>query len=104
VHGRGDDEHLRLARGAQLTARIDKLLATGRITEDEAERVRQAVESGHIDAVVTEIRLRHARDWLVTAVADGRMTQAEADAVVGRLERGEDPRPLRGGRGRRERP
>ena len=86
-----------------MTARVDKVLAAGRITEDEAERVRNAAECGNLEPVVGEIRRRHVRDWLVTAVADGRMTQAEADGIVGRLERGEDPRPLRGGRGRRER-
>jgi hypothetical protein len=86
-----------------LAARIHKMLAAGRITEDEADRVREAAGSGDLHAVVADIRLRHAQRWVDAAVADGRMTQAEADRTLERLARGEHPRPPRSGRRRRER-
>jgi hypothetical protein len=88
--------------GPQLAARVDKMLAAGRVTEDEAARVHTAAEAGaDVDAVVGEIRLRHARDWVDREVQRGRMTRADADDILERLGRGDDPGPLRGLRRRR---
>jgi hypothetical protein len=83
-------------------SRVDKLLVAGRITEDEAVRVR-AGDGDDADAAVAEIRLRHVRDWLDAAVVDGRMSRAEADGIVERVERGEDPRSLLRAQAQRER-
>lgn len=86
-----------------MSARIDKMLAAGRISEDEAARVRSAAETGDLDAVLQEIRLRHARQSVATAVAEGRKTQEDAAALLERLDRGEEPRGLLRGRSRRGR-
>ena len=75
-----------------LAARVAKLRAAGRITVDDAEEVLRAAESGNADAKVAEIRLRHATEWVRDAVKRGRMTQAEADALLERLQRGDNPR------------
>jgi hypothetical protein len=98
VHGQ-DDAH----SGEQLVARIEKMLAAGRITEDEAARVRAAAETGMIDDVVREIQVRHAREWLAAAVAEGRVSERDAAEALDRLERGDDPDAIRALRRRRDR-
>jgi hypothetical protein len=45
---------------------------------------------------VVGIRTRHARARLDAAVEAGRMKQAEADANLEQLQKGEHPRELRG--------
>jgi hypothetical protein len=97
VHGHGDAHS-----GEQLVARIEKMLAAGRITEDEAARVR-AAETGTIDDVVREIQLRHAREWRAAAVAEGRVSERDAAEALDRLERGDDPDAIRALRRRRDR-
>lgn len=80
-----------------LLERLDKLVEAGRITEEEAERLR-AAEPGERDDLIREIRLNHAKAKLDPAVEDGRLTQDEADDILGRLANGERPRflgPLR---------
>jgi hypothetical protein len=96
------DDHLR-DEGPGLRARLDKMRAAGRISQEEADRVRSAAGSGEFDAAVAAIRLRHASEWIATGVAEGRFTQTEADEVLERLRKGEDPRVLSGLR-RRQRP
>jgi DNA-binding FrmR family transcriptional regulator len=90
VHGQGDAHS-----GKRLAARIDKMLAAGRITEDEAAQVWAAAESGTIDDVVREIQVRHAREWLAAAVAEGRVSERDAAEALDRLERGDDPDAIR---------
>ena len=97
-HQRGRHQH----PGQDVTARVDKLLAAGRITADEAAAIRRAVEAGDdLETAVRAVRLRHAREWVTTAVAQGRLTQADADEALARLEAGEDPSVLRDLRRRR---
>lgn len=88
-HGSGDRE--------AFLRRVEKMLAAGRITEEEAARVRaEATEGGGgAGASVIAIRLRHAREWLERQVAGGHMTQEEADEALDRLGRGEDPSVIR---------
>ncbi|HMG25974.1 MAG TPA: hypothetical protein VKH36_04080 [Acidimicrobiia bacterium] len=84
--------------------RLDKMLEAGRVTEEEAERVRSATGSDDVDDAVGEIRVRHATEWLDEAVGKGRLTAEEAATVLDRLKNGEDPSALRGLlRGRRSR-
>jgi Ni,Fe-hydrogenase III small subunit len=71
------------------------MVASGRITQEEAARVRAAGESSEFDVAVREIRLRHARERLDQVVEDGRVTKAEADALRERLNKGDDPRIVR---------
>jgi hypothetical protein len=81
--------------GERLAARVEKMLAAGRITADEAERVRAAPNTGDLDAVVDEIRRRHAAEWAAAAVANGRITDEEASEILAALERGDDVQSIR---------
>ncbi len=68
------------------------MVEAGRLTEEEAERLRGAANARVFDDAVLEIRVRHARARLDEAVGDGRLTQNEADALLERVEHGEHPR------------
>ena len=81
---------------SQLLGRLDKMVAAVRLTEEEAERLRAAAESGGLDAAVQELRGKHAQATVGAAVEDGRVSQEEANALLERLEVGEHPRFLRG--------
>jgi polyhydroxyalkanoate synthesis regulator phasin len=76
--------------------RLDKMFEAGRVTEEEAERVRSATGSDDFEDAVRNIRVRHAREWLEEAVGNGRLTSEEAATVLERLRNGEDPSALRG--------
>ena len=90
----GDDD-LGLVASPRMASRIDKMLAAGRITEEEADRVRAAAESGDLGTAVNEIRARHVREWVAHQVQAGHLSQADADEVLERAERGEDPGSIR---------
>jgi polyhydroxyalkanoate synthesis regulator phasin len=92
-----DDGHAATGRAnaRHLTQSIDKLLASGQVTEEEAARLQAALEHGGRDEVVRDIRVRHAEAALAGAVQDGRMTQQEADGYLDRLRAGEHSRSLR---------
>lgn len=83
--------HAQQARAPQLLGRLDKMVEAGRIAEGDAARLRAAAESGGFDGAVLEIRLKHAKARVGLAVEQGRMTQAEANAILQRLDNGEDP-------------
>ncbi|HEX3393098.1 MAG TPA: hypothetical protein VHS52_01110 [Acidimicrobiales bacterium] len=85
----GPDTHRRLL------ARLDHMVESGRVTEDEAARLRAADGPQEIDHAVGAIRLRHAGARLDAAVADGDMSREEADGFLERLRNGEHPRGLR---------
>lgn len=87
-----------------LNKRIDKMLEAGRITEEEATRVRAAAGRGEADDVVQQIRLGHVTAMLDAAVEDGAMTREEADALLARVTKGERPRFRRGALRRRDEP
>jgi hypothetical protein len=76
--------------------RLEKLVQAGRLTEQEAERLRGAADQREFDGAVREIRIRHATERVDEAVEDGRLSRPEADALLERLHSGEDPRFLRG--------
>jgi hypothetical protein len=80
----------------RLLGRLDKMLDAGRVTEEEARRLRVAADSEDFDEAVREIRLRHAAERLDEALDDGRITPEEAATFRERLKNGEDPRFLRG--------
>ena len=93
---------------ATLLARLDRMVAMGRITSEEATRVRAARDEAEKHAALTAIRVRHVQDRVEAALAEGRIEPDEADDVLRRLAEGEDPtvvhRLLRGlieGRDRR---
>lgn len=95
------DSHAWLNEGARLVERLDKMVRAGRITEEDAERLRAAAKSGELKDAAREIQLRHARGKVSAAVEDGRLSQEQADAIFDRLEKGEDPRFLLRGLRRR---
>ena len=91
-----NDQHQLEASREPLLKRVGKMLQSGRITPDEAERLRCAAGSSQFNQIVGEIRARHAGATLDHAVEDGRLTRGEANVLLGRLEDGEHPRFLRG--------
>jgi hypothetical protein len=83
-------------RQERLVDRLDKMVDAGRVTEQEAERLRRADTPGEFEDGVLDIRLRHAGTTLDAAVRGGSLTQQEADGLLGRLRDGEHSRALRG--------
>jgi polyhydroxyalkanoate synthesis regulator phasin len=79
----------------RIIERVDKMVASGRITEEEAERLRATEGTADFDAAVGQIRVRHARAHMDKAIAEGEMTQEEGDGYVERLRGGEHPEGLR---------
>ncbi|MCA1672855.1 MAG: hypothetical protein LC799_11865 [Actinobacteria bacterium] len=90
------DSHAWLKRGPQLLERLDKLVRAGRLSDEEAARLRTAADTGQLDDAAREIQLRHASARVNEAVADGTITQEQARVLLERLASGEDPRFLRG--------
>jgi hypothetical protein len=76
--------------GAKVPRHLDKLVEAGRITTDEAERLR----AGDTGAVVG-IRVRHGTARLEQAVEEGQITKEEGDRLLARLRAGDDPAELR---------
>ncbi len=81
------------------------MVEAGRLTEDEAARLRAAADDDELEEGARAIQLRHARARIDEAVQQGNVTRAEAEDLLDRLDRGEDLRFLRGlrrrlGRGR----
>jgi hypothetical protein len=89
------DGHTRSKGGDRLIGRLDKMVRAGRLTEEDAERLRAAANSGELDNAVREIQLKHAGERVNAALGNGRLTQEEARAIFDRLAKGEDPHFLR---------
>lgn len=68
---------------------------SGRLTDQEAERLRSADNPGEVDDVIRSIRVRHAGAKLGAAVEDGSVTPEEADGFLDRLRNGEHSAALR---------
>ncbi|MGH9077646.1 MAG: hypothetical protein ACRDY0_09390 [Acidimicrobiales bacterium] len=81
--------------GGRLLERLDRMVEKGQVTAEEAGRLRAAETDGDFDAAVVAIRGRHAGVRLSAAVDAGQMSQAEDDANLERIRRGEHPRGLR---------
>ena len=79
----------------RILKQVDTMVASGRVTDDEAARLREAQGTDEFEAVVVEIRLRHARTHMETAVAAGEMTIHEAQDYALRIGQGEHPKGLR---------
>lgn len=80
---------------ARMMERLDAMVANGRITEDEAADLRSSEGTAAFDDVVARIRARHAQAHTDPAVADGRMSQDEADGLLERVRAGEHSAELR---------
>jgi polyhydroxyalkanoate synthesis regulator phasin len=79
----------------RIVRQVDRMVASGRITEEEAAQLRAAEGTPGFDAVVGTIRARHAGAHMEVAVAEGDMSQDEADDYLARLRSGEHPKGLR---------
>ena len=79
----------------RILQQLDKMVASGQVTQDEAERLREAQGKPEFEAAVLDVRLRHAGEQLDSAVTAGQMSQQEADDQLERLRNGEHPKGLR---------
>ena len=97
VHSRS--WHADLPSGPRLDARLSRLVAAGRITADDADRVRAAADAGDAEPELRRVRLAHARALVDAAVLAGRLSRDDGAAVMARFEADRDPRPLHALRG-----
>lgn len=74
---------------------LEKMVASGRITPDEADRLRAATGTAEFDFVMGAIRARHAQAHTRAAVADGKMSQEAAHALLDSVRDGEHSAALR---------
>jgi hypothetical protein len=79
----------------RLLERLDHMVRSGQVTEEEATDLRAATNDEDYDAAIVRIRTRHAKARLDAAVQAGQMTQAEANANLDEIQRGMHPRGLR---------
>ena len=79
----------------RILQQLDKMVASGRITEDEAADLRAAEGTEQFEQALGAIQVRHAGEHMQSAIPAGEMTQEEADAYLDRLRRGEHPKGLR---------
>ena len=79
----------------RVVEQADKMVASGRFTAEEAQRLKAARDTGGAQRVLWDIRARHARERLDVAVAEGAMTREEAEDILRRVQGGEHSRRLR---------
>jgi hypothetical protein len=91
----GTDGETGSRRRERLLERLDRMVASGRVSKAEAQRLRAAKTPSQFEAAEREIRVRHARSRLDAAVEDGSLTREDADDYLNRLRDGGHPRSLR---------
>jgi polyhydroxyalkanoate synthesis regulator phasin len=79
----------------RMMQRLDTMVAKGRITPDEAAQLRVTEGTSEFQQVLARIRARHAQSHTDPAVADGAMSQEEADHLLERVLAGEHSTELR---------
>ncbi|HEX4434946.1 MAG TPA: hypothetical protein VH012_08945 [Acidimicrobiales bacterium] len=79
----------------RIIERLDGMVAAGRITTQEASRLRAAAGTAEFDAVLAGIRARHARAHTDAAVAAGTMSPDDAESSLARVRAGEHSGELR---------
>jgi len=89
------DRHGR--RPARIPRRLDQLVASGRISAEEAQRLRAATGGGELDAAIAAIRARHAAAALEAAVGSGKVSREEVSEILDRIRSGEHSSELRTG-------
>jgi polyhydroxyalkanoate synthesis regulator phasin len=82
-------------RQERIIKQVDRMVASGRITEEEAAHLRATEGTADFDAAVGAIRARHASAHIEEAVADGEMSPQEANEYLQRLRGGDHPKGLR---------
>ncbi len=91
----GAEGELEWGRRDRILGTLDRMVASGRITENEAQDLRTATDERDFNQAVRNIRVRHAGVQLDEAVADGSLTRTEADRLLDRLRTGEHGGSLR---------
>ncbi|HEY2215649.1 MAG TPA: hypothetical protein VGH31_11370 [Acidimicrobiales bacterium] len=86
---------------SRILEQLNKMVSSGRVTDDEAVRLRLAEGTDAFDEVVNEIRMRHASAHLAQSVADGGITDEESQGYLEQIRHGEHPKDLRSRLGRR---
>jgi len=79
----------------RLVGRLDRMVESGHLTQNEAQRLRMAAEPRDFNHVVRDIRTRHAGRKLDAMVADGSLKRSDAVRFLDRLRAGEHPRSIR---------
>jgi polyhydroxyalkanoate synthesis regulator phasin len=79
----------------RILQQLDKMVASGQVTPEEAEHLRDTQARPEFEAAMPDVRLRHAGERLKSAVSEGQMSQQEADEQFERLRKGEHPKGLR---------
>ena len=79
----------------KVLGQLDRMVSAGRVTSQEAERLRAAGTPAAFEAAMGAIRARHAGATLDAAVADGQLTQPEADELEQRIRAGDHSAGLR---------
>ena len=74
---------------------IDRLVASGRLTEEQGEELRQAATVQELGRRAHAVQLQHASRALADAVAAGKLSRIDADGYLDRLNRGEDAHRVR---------
>jgi len=79
----------------RIIGQLDKMVAAGRMTEQEAARLRATAGTPEFETTLAGVRTRHAAVQVDAAISAGEMSQEEADAYLDRLRSGEHPKGLR---------
>jgi hypothetical protein len=79
----------------RIIEQLDRMVASGRVTGEEAEQLRAAAGTTGFDAVMAGIRSRHAQAHTDAAVAAGTMSPEDAAASLERVRQGDHSADLR---------
>ncbi len=79
----------------RIVQQLDKMVQNGRVTDEEAKRLRAAQGTPAFDLAIRDLRARHAAEELDAAVRNGAMTREDADNQLDRIRGGEHPKGLR---------
>lgn len=90
----GEIDELDPRQLARVVSQADKLVASGRLTPEEADRLRAAPDHSSALQVVRDIRARHTSERLDAAVAEGATSKEEADTIREQIRGGEHSRAL----------
>ena len=88
----------------RILEQLDKMVASGRVSEGEAAALRAAAGTDEFERAVGAIRARHAGEHMDRAVAAGDMTPEEAAVYTERLQSGDHPTGLRARLSKHRRP
>ncbi|HEY5385818.1 MAG TPA: hypothetical protein VIJ56_11335 [Acidimicrobiales bacterium] len=80
---------------ARVIEQLDRMIASGRITPEEADRLRVAAGTTEFHAVMGAIRARHAQAHTDAAVAAGTMSAEDAAAALESVRQGDHSADLR---------